>query len=364
MNRRIAWRSGEFNAIGRVYDKVDGKQNEKVLEQLEILALSEAKENCGLLTTDGGGHITSEQFDGLSDIDKETVIRVISNIGIESISQDIESGTLYIRLTPKIQKVLGCTIFNILNRLEKMDGVLNMLIPKWTLELQVPLGGKQGLFQWEMLIMQLYPWISVRETSTNEAAEELVVVPDTSIPEQEKEKTEEKNEVYVFLKEMNEKSAFIKAMEIAKGDMDSIIRSGLYTRLTKKEFTCNQWDALSNEQKEKMVISMGIFSFYKQAVLCVDFVKYIPYIPAIGLLFAAWNGTFEKQMLDAGDGVDVAKFIEALSLLHDCYNKWECTIVNPVMVTITSVSEEAENNKTLTESVPEKKSFWKRLFGK
>ena len=48
------------------------------------------------------------------------------------------------------------TIFNILNRLEKMDGVLNMLIPKWTLELQVPLGGKQGLFQWEMLIMQCF----------------------------------------------------------------------------------------------------------------------------------------------------------------------------------------------------------------
>ena len=121
---------------------------------------------------------------------------------------------------------------------------------------------------------------------------------------------------------------------------------------------------MSNAQKEEMVISMGLFTFYKQAVICVDFVKYIPYIPAVGLLFAGWNGTFEKQMLDAGDGVDVAKFVKALSLLHDCYNKWECTIVNPVMVTITSVSEEAENNKTVTESVPEKKSFWKRLFGK
>ena len=55
MNRKIAWRSGEFSAIGRVYDKVDGKQNEKLLEQLEVLALSEAKNNCGLLTTDGGG---------------------------------------------------------------------------------------------------------------------------------------------------------------------------------------------------------------------------------------------------------------------------------------------------------------------
>ena len=78
------------------------------------------------------------------------------------------------RFTPKIQKVLGCTIFNVLNRIEKLDGSINLLSPKWTLEFQVPLGGEKGLFQWEMLIMQLYPWISVRETSTNEVAEELI----------------------------------------------------------------------------------------------------------------------------------------------------------------------------------------------
>ena len=58
----------------------------------------------------------------------------------------------------------------ILNTLEKLDGAINVLIPKWTLELYVPLGGRKGLSQWELLIMQLYPWLSIRELSINETA--------------------------------------------------------------------------------------------------------------------------------------------------------------------------------------------------
>nr|WP_296043209.1 hypothetical protein [uncultured Blautia sp.] len=361
MNRLIGWQSREFDEIELVYEKAEAKeQTGKLLGELEKQALSEAKMNCGLLTTDAGKHITSDQFDCLRDIDKETVIRVLSNMGLGTINQDIGSATLYFRLTSKIQKVLGCTIFNILNRLEKLDGVLNMLIPKWTLELQVPLGGKQGLFQWEMLIMQLYPWISIRETSTNETAEELVIETQQAKSEPE----EEKKDVHQFLKEMHEKSAFVKAMEIAKGEIESIIRSGLYTRMTEKDFTIEQWKALSDIKKEEMVISMGLFSFYKQAVICVDFIKYMPYTPAIGLLLAAWNGTFKEQILDAGDGVDVSKFVEALTLLYDCCKDWECKIMSPVMVTITSPVVETEKNDNRTSNPPEKKSFWKRLFGK
>ena len=40
-------------------------------------------------------------------------------------------------------------------------------------ELQEPLGGRKGIFQWVMLIMRLYPWLSVKEVSTNEVACEL-----------------------------------------------------------------------------------------------------------------------------------------------------------------------------------------------
>lgn len=41
-------------------------------------------------------------------------------------------------------------------------------------ENEVPLGGKKGMFKWEMLIMQLYPWLSVREVSSNIAADGLL----------------------------------------------------------------------------------------------------------------------------------------------------------------------------------------------
>lgn len=186
MNRNIRWQTGAFDEMELVYEKVmEKEQFEKALEELEILALSEAKNNCGLLTTKAGGHVTPDQFDGLSDNDRETVIRALSDMSIGQVDMDIKSATIYVRFTPKIQKFLGCTIFNMLNRMEKLDGSINMLQPKWTLELQVPMGGKKGLFQWEMLITQLYPWLSVRETSTNEVAEELT-------PEENPSKTETK----------------------------------------------------------------------------------------------------------------------------------------------------------------------------
>ena len=174
MNRKIGWNSCVLDEIELVYEKADQEESiGKLMEQLEEKALSEVKENCGLLTTDAGGHITPEKFDGLSEIDKETVIKVLAGMGLESIGQDMKSATIFMRFSAGIQCVMACTVFDILNRLEKLDGAINVLIPKWTLEFQVPLGGKKGLFQWEMLIMQLYPWISVREVSTDKVAEEM-----------------------------------------------------------------------------------------------------------------------------------------------------------------------------------------------
>ena len=58
-------------------------------------------------------------------------------------------------------------MFSVLNRLEKLDGVFNVMFPKATLELRVPLGAKKGMVKCEMLIIQLYPWLSINEISTN-----------------------------------------------------------------------------------------------------------------------------------------------------------------------------------------------------
>ncbi len=171
MNRKISWNSYVLDEIELVYEKAEeNEQIGRMMEQLEAQALAEAKSNCGLIKADHP--LTPAQFDGLSKNDKETVIKILAGAGLAAISQDIPTATLRIRLSSKIPQVQACTFFDILNRLEKLDGALNMLVPKWTLELQVPLGGKKGLFQWEMLIMQLYPWItSVKEVSTNEVAE-------------------------------------------------------------------------------------------------------------------------------------------------------------------------------------------------
>lgn len=174
MERKIRWAGWAFDEIDLIYEKAEGKENaENLLAALEEAALAEAKQNCSLLTTDVGNTISPEQFDELSDLDKETVIKVLSDQGLADLSQDMSAAVIRMRFAPCIQSVMACTVFNILNRLEKLDGALNVLIPKWTLQLEVPLNGKKGLFQWELLIMQLNPWLSVKETSYNMIAEPL-----------------------------------------------------------------------------------------------------------------------------------------------------------------------------------------------
>lgn len=74
MNRKIEWRSMELDEIELVYEKAENNHNiETLLEQLETQALEEAKNNMGMLKTDTGNVLKPEQFESLSDTDKETV---------------------------------------------------------------------------------------------------------------------------------------------------------------------------------------------------------------------------------------------------------------------------------------------------
>lgn len=170
MERKIQWNSGCFDEIDLVYDKA--KQNETVagiLSELETGALAEARAYSNKIVIDGRP-ITPQQFDALPDNAKEYVMSSLSNMGLSSFSSPITEPKITVRLSPHIQYVRCCTAFSILNRLEKLDGSFNMLHPTATLELQVPLGGKKGMFQIELLIMQLYPWLKVTEVSSNEVA--------------------------------------------------------------------------------------------------------------------------------------------------------------------------------------------------
>lgn len=169
MNRRISWDSCELEEIELVYEKAEADNDiGNLMEQLETLALSEAKANIGMLKTRNGDSLSPNQFDSLSDTDKETIVKVLGDIGLAAMNTDIQNAVIIMKLSPLFPVVQGCTIFNILNRIENLDGSINILKPKWRLNLYVPLGGRKGLLQWEMMIMLLYPWLSISEESSND----------------------------------------------------------------------------------------------------------------------------------------------------------------------------------------------------
>jgi len=167
MDRKISWITGCHDEIELVYEKAE--QNERIgmlLEELEQMALSEAEESCGLLLMNGKP-ITREMVLAMPERDKEAVMYYLSGVGLAGFNSSFSEPKIAVRFSPHIQKVLGCTLFSVLNRIEKIDGTYNVRFPKATLELQLPLGGRKGILKWEMLIMQLYPWLSVSDKTYN-----------------------------------------------------------------------------------------------------------------------------------------------------------------------------------------------------
>lgn len=173
MERKIQWSSGCFDEIDLVYDKAAEKEmTSKILTDLEVGALAEAKACSDKIVVEGRP-LTPQQFDALPDSMKEQVMWQLSGMGLASFSAPLTEPKIVVRLSPHIQYVRCCTAFSILNRLEKLDGAFNVLHPQATLEIQAPLGGKQGLVQIEMLISMLYPWLKVTEVSSSEVAANL-----------------------------------------------------------------------------------------------------------------------------------------------------------------------------------------------
>ncbi len=174
MDRKIKWITGCHDEIELVYEKAE--QNEsigKLLAELEQMALTEAEESCGLLSINGKP-VTREAVLNMSVRDKEIIMYHLSRAGLVEFKPSMSEPIIVVKFSPNIQKVLGCTLFSVLNRIEKLDGSYNEIrFPKATLELQLPLGARKGIMKWEMLIMQLYPWLSTRDTSYNVVADSL-----------------------------------------------------------------------------------------------------------------------------------------------------------------------------------------------
>ncbi len=166
--RKISWFSGCHDEIELVYEKAEKDENiGNLLSELEEMALSEAENSCGLLSNDKKP-ITKEMVSAMSERDKEIFMYHLSCVGILEFSPHMNEPKIIVKFSPQFKNVLGCTMFSLLNRIEKIDGTYNVVcFPNATLEMQLPLGGRKGMFKWEMLIMQLYPWLSIAETSYN-----------------------------------------------------------------------------------------------------------------------------------------------------------------------------------------------------
>lgn len=170
MNRQIKWESGCYDEIELIYEKAESDEEfARILTELEQRSMSEARIYCKFVNT-GGEPLTTEKFDALSPQQKERVIWRLGEGGIAKINASMAEPVITVTFSPIIQLVMGCTMFSVLNRLEKLDGSYNIIFPKATLQLLIPLGGRRGLFRYIMTIIQLYPWLTVSEASTNTVA--------------------------------------------------------------------------------------------------------------------------------------------------------------------------------------------------
>ncbi len=168
---QLCWESGLLDEIGLVYEKANNDPSIKEqLINLEITALSEAQAACnfgGLLAAQVGSVLPPEAFNSLPEIDKETSIVMLAGKGISHFDISHSTSEITVGFSEYINLNKACTIFKLINSLEKLDGALNVNNSSWTLKLLIPLDGKSGMIQWEMLITLLYPWLSIQETSSN-----------------------------------------------------------------------------------------------------------------------------------------------------------------------------------------------------
>ena len=86
IDRKISWKSYRLDEIELVHEKAEQEPAIGNLpEKLEVLALTEAHDHCGLLKSEKGP-LTTEQFEAMNELDKETVLvlRSPSSTGLKN----------------------------------------------------------------------------------------------------------------------------------------------------------------------------------------------------------------------------------------------------------------------------------------
>jgi len=171
---KLAWNGGQFDEIELILEKGE-KEAEigKMLEEMESTALLEAETACsngGILAAEVGNVLTPFQFECMSDINKETAIKMLALKGYgKGLSSDKTAYVITMEFSPLAKYTMASTFFEIINRIEKLDGMYNTIIsPEWKLNLIVPAECAKGMFKYQMLITKLYPWItSISESRIN-----------------------------------------------------------------------------------------------------------------------------------------------------------------------------------------------------
>ena len=172
-----------YQELELVFQK--GETNDTIKQMLSELtknAYEEAKNFCPYLKYKGKT-LSPDEFEQLQAIEKAEIIRDLGeNLGLKQFNtMESLTGKMQIELSRYLPYVLSCTMFSILNRIENLDGAINAAIPKVEITILVPLGGKKGLAKCEMLLVLLYPWITIHELSSNETAVTLAPI---STPQQ------------------------------------------------------------------------------------------------------------------------------------------------------------------------------------
>ena len=313
-----------------------------LLEKLDRTALTEADANCGMFSWNGA-EILPEQL-RTSDAVKNMVIRNLGEIGLDVIHADLLKQTISVRLSPAVQSVLACTIFDVLERLDPYE-TLAKLMKKgmWTLELQRPTAYKKSMLAWEYLIELLHPWLNVRETAADETAAFAAAARDPrQAPEQKMEKASDYREV--FLQEMNQHESFRSVLENAKVEVETMLQAGRISDWSYKEyFADGQWLRLSDADKLGTICLLYIYisESLKSEKPEKNAAEVIPNSEAIRYLYDAWHSSrYDErgrkgtvlQMIDAGNAADVKQFAMALLRLHDCCPDWASVITKPRLI--------------------------------
>ena len=175
----IAWDSYFFDEIKLVYERFEHLDPAlmfltKIMQKLEEDALSEAQAWYEEKLTEEQKAGLPASFSELSDTRKEELIDHLSGDGLSAFFVDRETAAIIVELSPKIQRCRACTIFRILNQIEKLDGSLNIIFPECTLKMFAPYGGQGGLQMPITLISMLFPWLTCSLQSSNQLAEGLI----------------------------------------------------------------------------------------------------------------------------------------------------------------------------------------------